>query len=191
MEEIWKDIKGFEGLYQISNYGSVKALKCKEKEGRGNWRKKDKIIKQSEDKKGYLRVRIYKNSVLYTKKVHRLVAIAFIENPEKKSQVNHIDENKKNNNANNLEWCDNKYNCNYGTRTKRATKSNINKETTSVPVLCIETNIIYPSINEAIRKTGATNIFYCCIGKRKTAGGYHWKYATNIRRIKNKCVTQI
>ena len=132
-----------------------------------------------------MRISFYKHGKKHTFKVHRLVGQAFIPNPQNLPQINHKDENKKNNKADNLEWCDNSYNQNYGTRNDRASNSNRNKESESVPVICVETNIIYPSIREARRQTGIYNIESCCLRKRNTAGGYHWQYATNIRRMKN------
>lgn len=187
MKEIWKDIEEFDGLYQVSNYGRVKSIVVD-----GNiWRSEERILKTHADKKGYLRVKFYYKSKAYTRKVHRLVAQAFIPNPKNFPQVNHKDEVKTNNCVENLEWCTNQYNCNYGTKTKRFSDNYKNLIQTSVPVMCIETETIYPSIREAFRQTNIKNIGMCCSGQRKTAGKLHWKYATNIRRIKNKCVTQI
>lgn len=105
MEEIWKDIKGFEGLYQVSNKGNVK-------------NRFNKLISQ-ENCKGYLRVHLHKNSKYSHFLVHRLVAEAFIDNSSNLPQVNHKDEDKTNNCVENLEWCDAKYNVNYGTSNYR------------------------------------------------------------------------
>lgn len=99
--EEWRDIKGYEGLYQVSNLGKVR-------------NKKGKVLKQYRNNKGYPCVHMYKNNKYKTKNVHRLVAISFIENPNNLPQVNHKDEDKTNNVVTNLEWCTNKYNCNYG-----------------------------------------------------------------------------
>jgi len=98
--ELWKDIKGFEGLYQISNTGKVKSLpkKC------GTTYKGETIRKLSQTKDGYLKVRLIGNGKDITTRIHRLVAIAFIPNPLNKDTVNHIDGNKHNNNVENLEW---------------------------------------------------------------------------------------
>ena len=107
-----------------------------------------------------------------TEKVHRLVALAFIENPNNLPQVNHKDENKLNCNVDNLEWCDAKYNCNYGTRNLRASQSN------SIQVYCVELDRIFSSIKEAqeILHIDGHHIGEVCNGKRKTCGGYHWQY---------------
>ena len=104
--------------------------------------------------------------------VHRLVAKAFIPNPDQLCEVNHKDENKLNNTVNNLEWCNSEYNCNYGMRNKKLSK----------PVICIETGIVYPSILDAGKQTGInhTHLGDVARGKRKTAGGYHWKYIPEI-----------
>lgn len=93
MEEIWKDIKDFEGLYQISNFGKVKNSRT------------NRILKNKKDKDGYLYVILSKKSKIKALKIHRLVGIAFISNIKNKPQINHIDGDKTNNNINNLEWC--------------------------------------------------------------------------------------
>lgn len=159
MKEVWKDIQGYEGLYQVSNLGRVKSL---------NYHREGKEKMLSVYKNGnYLRVTLFKN----TKKtffVHRLVAEAFITNQKKLPEVNHKDENKENNCVNNLEWCTSLYNANYGNRNNKIQK----------PIICIETGAEYQNLKEAsqITKIYYTNISECCRGKRKTAGGYHWKH---------------
>jgi hypothetical protein len=115
MKEIWKEIKDYEGLYQISNLGRVKSLEKKV----GFRKRKEKILKQHFDKDGYVKVYLCKNSKVKFLSVHRLIAQAFIPNPDELPQINHKDENKANNKIENLEWCTCKYNINYGTRTKR------------------------------------------------------------------------
>ena len=103
MVEIFKDIKGYEGIYQISNIGNVKSLQSG----------KEKILVQQVDQKGYRTIKLYKDGSNKRFKVHRLVAEAFIPNPNHLPQVNHIDENKENNIIENLEWCTNQYNSTY------------------------------------------------------------------------------
>lgn len=119
MIEIWKDILGYEGLYQVSNLGNVRSL---------NYRRsgKTKLLKQGTDN-GYKRVELSKNGKKKKYWVHRLVAIAFISNPNNYKEVNHKDEDKSNNNVNNLEWCTREYNNNYGTRNKRTSESHKGK----------------------------------------------------------------
>lgn len=170
--EQWKDVAGFEN-YMISDLGRVYS------------KKKKMIMKPTPDQKGYLRVTFYENGKNNTRKVHRLVAEAFIANHDNLPQVNHKNEDKIDNSVGNLEWCTNSYNRYYGTATERTQKSNMNCKSTSVPVRCIETDTVYPSIREAARDTGAKNIFWCCIGKRQTSNGLHWEYADNIRRRDN------
>lgn len=161
MEEIWKDIKGYEGLYQISNLGRVKSLG--NGESKNHAYSKERILKPGKDEKGYFRVCLCKDGKHTTKKVHRLAAQAFLPNPFNLPQINHKDEVKSNNSVDNLEWCDNQYNCDYS-KSKR--------------VICVETNVTYKSIHEAERQTGVNfrDISRVCLGKRQTAGGYHWEF---------------
>ena len=109
MEEIWKDVKGYEGLYMVSNKGRIKSMYKQTK-----ILKNDNILKPALLNSGYLSVMIYKNKTRKRFTVHRLVAEAFIENPDNKNVINHIDEDKTNNCVENLEWCDYCYNNNYG-----------------------------------------------------------------------------
>ena len=115
MQEIWKDISGFEGVYEISSYGRVRSVKS------------GKILSTSKcgGCRGYLSVCLSKNGKRYGKLVHRLVAEAFIPVVEGLSEVNHKDEDKTNNRVENLEWCDHKYNMNYGTRNIRSKDTHI------------------------------------------------------------------
>lgn len=125
--ELWKAIKGYEGLYEVSNLGNVKSLgrEIKLKNG-GAYRKPIKILKQNTDKYGYKYVILRSlDGKAKTLKVHRLVAFAFIENENNYQQVNHMDENKANNNMKNLEWCTAEYNSGYGTRNQRISHSHI------------------------------------------------------------------
>lgn len=171
MEEIFKEIEGYEGLYQVSNYGRVKSLNY-------NRTGKEKILKSYSNTDGYLSVDLRKEGKRKSCKVHRLVAQAFIENPNNYEEVNHIDEDKTNNYITNLEWCTHFYNMNYGTRTDRAKDKQ--KIAQCKKVLCITTNTIYNSIKEAsqILNISSSNICYCCNGKRKTCGGLKWKYVS-------------
>lgn len=173
MEEIFKDIYGYEGLYQISNLGRVKSLNY-------NKTRKEKILKYRKHRYGYLMVVLFKDGKRKEILVHRLVAQSFLPNPDNLPQVNHKDENKTNNCVENLEFCDAKYNSNYGTRNERVAKSltGVYNTKKSKPVMCIETGVIYPSTNEVQRQLGFSrgNISQCCNGKKNTSYKYHWKY---------------
>lgn len=109
-EEVWKDIKGYEGKYQASNLWRIRSLNYAR-------RKQIRVLKPGIEKtRGYLSVTLLNKGKQKTKPVHRLVALTFIPNPNNLPQVNHKDENKLNNCVDNLEWCNAKYNCNYGNR---------------------------------------------------------------------------
>ena len=165
--EVWKDIPGYEGLYQASNLGNIKSLNY-------NNTKKEKNLKSKYDKRGYLAIELRNNGKRYYTRVHRLVAQAFIPNPNNFPQVNHINEIKDDNRVENLEWCTNDYNTHYGTHYKRAAESNYKK----VNQYDLNGNYIktYNSISEAMNKTKTTHISSVCLGKRKTASKYHWEY---------------
>lgn len=177
LEEIWKDIKDYEGLYQISNLGRVKSLdriiSCKN--GTTKFCKGTLLHIFKND---YLFVRLCENSLCKTKYIHKLVAQAFIPNPNNLPEVNHKDENKLNNNIDNLEWCTIAYNNTYGTRTQRTRKrvyqldlnKNIIKLWDGIRIASQELNIPCQQISQ------------CCNGTkyRKTAGGYIWKYESEV-----------
>ena len=163
--EIWKPIAEYEDLYEVSNYGRIRSL-C----GRYG---ENKILKQCIGSKGYKLVTLCRKGKQKTVNVHRLVALAFVPNPDSLPCVNHIDEDKNNNNASNLEWCSYYYNNIYG---QRLTKSALKR---SIPIICIETGIVYSSACAASRETGISQggICKCCNKKRKTAGGFTWVFA--------------
>ena len=127
MTEVWKDIKGYEGSYQVSNLGRVKSLERTFIDKIGHKQHtKERILKQFTASHGYLQVDLYNGSSKKKRLVHRLVCEAFHENTENKPCVNHIDENKTNNVASNLEWCTYEENNNHGTHNARSAKTNIN-----------------------------------------------------------------
>ena len=156
-----KDIKEYEGLYGITTEGDVYSYKSK------------RFLKPVCEKNGYLRVNLYKDGKCKKYKVHRLVAMAYIPNPENLPQINHKDENKANNCLQNLEWCDAKYNSNYGTRNEKFKK----------PVLQYDLNGNFikewPSATD-VGKEANDNICKCLKGKQKSAYGYIWKYKEDI-----------
>jgi len=172
MEEQWKDIIGYEGLYQISNLGSVKSLKYG----------KERILKPIKKKDGYLTVVLY-NGVEKKMYIHRLVAINFIPNENNLQEINHKDENKDNNCVKNLEWTDHITNMQYGTLVERSAKARLNHPKLSKQVnqyskdgkTLIKT---FPSAYEIQRQLGfnQSHICDCCNGKQKTAHNYIWKY---------------
>lgn len=167
-KEIWKDILGYEGLYQVSNFGRVKSLKFG----------KERILKLTKDKDGYLIVNLYKAGRIKTVKVHRLVAEAFLPNPDNLPLINHKDEDKSNNIVSNLEWYDVKYNTNYGTRNKRIGKSNTNGKR-SKPVLQYTLDGKFVREWESYReckRNGFNHVSECCRGKLKSCGGFIWRY---------------
>ena len=192
-KEICKDIKGYEGKYQVSNLGRVWSIK------------NQKYLKYWVNRCGYHLVGLMsKNGKQKHEQIHRLVALAFIENPNNYPQVNHKDENKGNNCVENLEWVTAKQNCNYGTRTERAVekirgenhylygkhlseehRAHVIDSSTKSEEVCqidIETNTIvntFKSMREAERQTGVKyqHIWRVCNHKRKAAGGYFWCYS--------------
>lgn len=182
MIEEWRDVVGFEGLYQVSNLGNVKRIK------NGSGTQPGRILKPRINR-GYYRVNLSKNSHTTDKRIHRLVAQAFIPNPENKPEIDHIDGNVQNNNIDNLRWVTPKENMqNENTkdvlinRKKRYGKENHS----SRPIICEELQTLFWGANEAQRCTGIWQQSICKVlsGKRNTAGGLHWRYATE-REIKN------
>lgn len=171
IEEEWRDIAGYEGKYQVSNLGRVKSLNY-------NNTCKERCLEPNKNSLGYLQVILCKNGKRDSHSIHRLVAEAFIPNPNNLPQVNHKDENPSNDMVDNLEWCDRKYNINYGTAIERMLKRR-NGPRKERPVICVENGVVYPSSQEASRQTGVHqgNIISCCQGRYKSAGGYHWKYS--------------
>ena len=173
MEE-WRDIHGYEGIYQVSNLGRVRSLDRVTSLGRIV---SGKIKAACDNGNGYLVVNLKYNGKQKMRTVHKLVAEAFINRnnfkfmpDENKNditltnlQVNHKDENKTNNIVSNLEWCTHKYNNNYGTMRQRCAEKHINHENTSKKIKCVETGVIYPSIAEAERQLHihGSNIVAC------------------------------
>lgn len=156
-----KDIKGYEELYGITSCGKVWSYK------------RQKFLKPRSNGKGYLQVNLCKNGMVKSYKVHRLVAEAYIPNPENLPQINHKDENKENNCLQNLEWCDAKYNTNYGTCITKS--SNSHKKPILQFTLDGELVREWPSATD-VGKEVVSGINNCLRGKTKTAYGYKWFY---------------
>ena len=177
MEE-WKDIPGYEGLYQISSLGRIKSL----------YYGKERILKTNLNSRGYVRIPLHKNNQKKSYFVHRLVATAFIENKLNKEVVNHLDCNPLNNRVDNLEWCTQKENMEYMSYLGRSdkTKEWINKIQKSnskyyKPVVQKDFNgkiiKIFPRLN-AVSEDGFRpgDVCRCCKNIRHIAGGYKWEY---------------
>lgn len=169
MNEIWKPVVGYEGLYEVSNLGRVKSLNY-------NHTGKEGLLSLVPDKNGYSKVGLCKNGKRKPYYVHRLVAEAFIPNPNNLPEVNHkIDnfEHRSDNRVENLEWCTAEYNSNYGSRNKRISKKmKGSKNPTARKVKCVTTNEIFDTLTEAYEEYNVNqgNICECCKGKRKSAG---------------------
>ena len=172
-EEIWRDIVGYEGRYQVSNMGRIRSLPVKAKTGKY----KGGILVLMKDGCGYSCVNLSRK--MY--KVHRLVAMAFIPNENNYPCVNHRDENKQNNAVDNLEWCSYKYNSNYGTRNKRISENTHKKR--KITQYDLSGNFIktWDSISEASKHYGVetTTICGCCAGRQHTSCGFVWRYAND------------
>lgn len=182
MKEVWKNISGYEGLYEVSSLGRVRSLPHKVYNKLiGEYISKEKILKQGSLVRGYKGVGLYKNGKEKTQKVHRLVAEAFIPNPNNYPEVNHKNEDTSDNRVTNLEWCTSKYNSNYGTRTQRIAQKNLNRNKSKrVLQLDLSGNLIHvwPSASETQRNGFSQgNVSACCRGERKTHKGYKWQYA--------------
>jgi hypothetical protein len=194
MEEIWKDIKGYEGLYQVSTFGRVKALSrtIVDSMGRHMCREERILCPRISSQTGYPAVNLSKDSEARTHNIHRLVAEAFIPNPSDLPCINHKDESRDNNHVENLEWCTYLYNNTYGTAPERRNKSIREFFDThtveghllpSVPIVQYtlkgEAVREFRSINEAERELHlgqSSGVSACCNGKLKTAYGFVWRF---------------
>lgn len=172
MEEVWKPIIGFEDQYEVSNYGNVCRMEGIVKNHPNSFKliQRHSISTRVNTKRyGYVECHLFKDNKEYLKKVHRLVAEAFIPNPNNLPEVNHIDGNKQNNCVDNLEWCTHIDNIIHAWNNQLAT-SNHRKQ----KVRCIETGVVYDSIKEC---ADAMNINRDCIsnylrGKARFAGNH-------------------
>ena len=173
MSEEWRDVKGYEGRYQVSSMGRVKSLERKDCLGRTV---KERILKPNVVGRGYLRVILYAGGKTRTFFVHRLVCEAFHENPDNKPQVNHINEIKTDNRASNLEWATARENSNFGSRNERLGKA----QSKPVGQYTLDGDLVkaWQSVNEVQRQTGFSqgNISLAANGKYKQAYGSIWRY---------------
>ena len=164
----WKPIKGFEEYYLVSDSGQIWSVR------------KHKALKPKIDKYGYEVVGLSVNGKIYHRTVHRLVALTFVPNPYNLPTVNHINEIKTDNRVSNLEWASIADNDNHGTRNSRMadTKCRLPVE----QILSDGTTVRYKGVKDAFRKTGINRccIAKCCRNRRKTAGGYKWRYSNEI-----------
>ena len=173
LEEIWKDIENYNGFYEISNLGRCRTHYAK---GSGKYTRETRLLTPVKCTNGYLEYQLSKNGVRKCHMAHRLVAQAFIPNPDNKPEVNHKDEVINNNVETNLEWVTSKENANYGTRNARATE----KQSIKLVQLSLSGDII--AIHTGLNKAGATvgvdssSIMRVCKGKQKTSKGFKWMY---------------
>lgn len=174
--EVWKDIEGYENLYQVSNFGRIHSLDRFVPRKTGTVQKvHGRILKLIEDKDGYLQVSLWKENKMKKAKVHRLVGEAFIPNPNNLSEINHINEMKNDNTVSNLEWCTRKENINHGTRTEQAAKAKRR------PVIGINLDTGNKNTFKSMRKTikfgfHPSAIRKVCMGEQESHKGYSWEF---------------
>lgn len=194
MNEIWKDIKDYENIYQVSNLGQVKRLKSFRKNGASGYYQPEKILKQTDRGNGYLCVHLSKNGKGKIFSTHVLVATAFLEKDDTKNQVNHKNGDRKNNTVDNLEWCTAQENI---VHSVKVLKRYIDKSGLKLgSPACIKKNLnitngkeIFNTYEEIIKfvrknpkykdvsvKTIVNGVRGCCTGKYKTSLGYSWRF---------------
>lgn len=177
--ELWKDIPGFERLYQASVNGEIRSLAHIRKNGTNKYIQKGKLLKFNKNPNGYLQVRLSKNGVVRTYRVNRLIALTFIENPQNKETVNHINGDKLDNNVSNLEWATPKEQAIHRHKVLKVPYSDCKycREANKKKIIRNDGKI-YNSLLEAKNDLGNKNahITEVCQGKLKTTCGYSFKY---------------
>lgn len=178
-KEIWKDIEGYEGLYQVSNQGRVKSLS--RKVANAMFSIKEHVVKEGDNGHGYKFVSLWANNKGNRYYVHRLVALAFIPNPNDYKYINHKDEDKSNNHVSNLEWCTAKYNCNYGNHTKKLKESYISDgNNRPIDVYDMSGNFVktYACSNEACKELNVHRraLYLACQGVTKSCKGHRFAF---------------
>lgn len=174
---VWKDIKGYEGRYQVSNRGEVQTLLRRVPHGDHHYTRQSRLLKFTQTSRGYYRVGLHKNGTIKQFFVHCLVIEAFLSPKPKGAEVNHKDENPKNNDISNLEWVTHLDNMRYGTRLERTVQKR--KRPIVQKTLSGEIIDIWPSAIEVERSVGYSSSDICnvCRGKNKTSHGFLWEYA--------------
>lgn len=181
INEMWKQIPGYEGYYEISNFGKIRSVDRYVKNRGGAALKRGKELAVSL-KGDYYQICLYKNNIGKWFLVHRLVAMAFLPNTNGLPQVNHKDENTKNNRVDNLEWCDSSYNHNYGTRIERIADRRRGVSVGEKPIKQFDKNgVLLNTYESALKAANAvcgdnSAICKCANGKTKTSYGYIWKW---------------
>lgn len=186
----WSDIVGFEGLYKVSTDGRVVGYQREYSCGCSGRTKRvlgEREVLGCVDKHGYRRVVLYSGKTKRRVFVHRLVAEAFIPNPENKPEIDHINTAPNDNRVENLRWCSHHENQNNPITKRKQRSAQIAEKNfwfgktgglhhSSKKVKCLETGEVYGSVAEATRQTGIKHISCCCCGKRQTAGGFRWRF---------------
>ena len=190
--EAWRDIYGYEGLYQVSNLGRVRSIDRSVTHGNHVKHLKGRILTMRLAGHGYYVVQLSKDGIVKAFNVHRLVAEAFLFKPDKYAQVNHKDECKTNNTVwvnpdgnidesrSNLEWCTSNYNLNYGTHNRRLSEHKKGKNTKPILQLTTDDVVVkeWASITEAAKSNNlySQNISAVLHGRQSTCGGFKWQY---------------